>query len=273
MPFCSSCGSVINEGNKFCSKCGAPTGVQTISNPTTMGQQEITRKESLNELDRMIKYFSQKQDKYDEYDACNERISFLSNPKTTVRVNVMGGKPLKIIGIIMMAGCLPVTIFIFFFIANEFGLNLIGTDIGVVVFVVVLMLVLLAGGTLLVLGILKNSSYMSEQRKQKAIQLADTQKRLDELGNELIAYYQAYGYCAVSSSYTNPKILATIRDTVWSGRADTIKEAINVMIQDAHYSEMELQATLTANSAASAARGAKAAAFFSAANFVRSLRR
>lgn len=34
---------------------------------------------------------------------------------------------------------------------------------------------------------------------------------------------------------------------------------------------MELQVTLTANSAASAARGAKAAAFFSAANFEEAL--
>ena len=277
MSFCSSCGSVINQGNKFCSKCGTPIGVQSASSNSTLGQQEQTRKESLNELNRMIQFFGQKQQQYDEYDACGERITYLSDPKTQVRIRASGGKPLKIIGIILMAGCLPLALIIssiftvylesMFSSSNEAGAA------WTILFVLILFLALAGGLTLLIIGILKNSNYASEQRKQKAIQLQQTKERLATLADELTAHYRSYGYCAVSPEYTNPKILETIKEKVWSGRADTIKEAINIMLQDEHYSEMELQAALTAKSAASAARGAKAAAFFSAANFVHSIRR
>lgn len=38
MPFCSSCGSVINEGNKFCSKCGNPVNNSISQNPQAPSQ-------------------------------------------------------------------------------------------------------------------------------------------------------------------------------------------------------------------------------------------
>ena len=84
---------------------------------------------------------------------------------------------------------------------------------------------------------------------------------------ELYQYYLNYGYCLVSAEYTNPSNLLAILHTIESGRADTIKEAINILVEDAHRNNMEALATQTAVASAAAARGATAAAVFSAANF------
>lgn len=273
MPYCSNCGSEIDEGNKYCNKCGSPIGGQIITINSPLGQQEITRRETLNELDRMIKFFGRKEKKYDEYDACSEMIAYLNDPKARVKVNMIWGRPFKIWGIILMSCSFPIALVF----ASEFGSPGNPVYQNAIPFFIIF---LIAGLILLIVGIIKNGIYESEQIKQKDLLLRQNQDRIVELSTELMKHYNAYGYCAVSSAYTNPKILSAIRDMVYSGRADTIKEAINVMIQDEHYSEMELQATLNAQSsaltaqyAASAARGAKVAAFFSAANFVHSIRK
>lgn len=46
--------------------------------------------------------------------------------------------------------------------------------------------------------------------------------------------------------YTNPYILQSIRKVLCSGRADSIKEALNVLINDAGMDEMQLQLDLAA---------------------------
>ena len=59
-------------------------------------------------------------------------------------------------------------------------------------------------------------------------------------------------------------------DTMNSGRADTIKEAVNILVEDAHRNNMEAYARSAAISADNAARGARTAAVFAAANlFIR----
>ena len=67
--------------------------------------------------------------------------------------------------------------------------------------------------------------------------------------------------------YTNPRITQVIYNVIRQGRADTPKEAINVMLQDAHRSEMELIAAQTAAAAHSASRSSGVAAAFCAASF------
>lgn len=88
MPFCSKCGIQIQDGAKFCDGCGAPVYVNTnIPNNSQLYQTQEARKSSLEEMDRMINYFSQKQAQYDEYDDCVEQIAYYSKPSTVVRIN------------------------------------------------------------------------------------------------------------------------------------------------------------------------------------------
>lgn len=74
-------------------------------------------------------------------------------------------------------------------------------------------------------------------------------------------------HCLIGAEYTNPKVITQLANIFRAGRADTIKEAINVLLDDAHKSNVELQAQLSAQAARQAANGAKTAAVFSAARF------
>lgn len=123
------------------------------------------------------------------------------------------------------------------------------------------------GIILLVAGIKTQSDNKKYDKRTRESKIRKNTNYLSAVTEELAEYYEKYGYCATGPSYINPRILRKLRELVYMGRADSIKEAINIMHQDAHNSEMELQASLAARSAASAARGAKATAFFTAANF------
>lgn len=125
-----------------------------------------------------------------------------------------------------------------------------------------------------------NTAYYKFHRSLKERQQAEKegllnyyQNRYKQLSEELDAHFKNYGYCPVAESYTNPKILREIREPINIGRADTIKESMNLLVQDAHNAEMESHAAATANSARNAARGANVAAFFTAASFINDLRR
>ncbi len=262
MPYCSNCGSLIGEGNRFCNNCGTPIVGQAMPLLPTLDQQAIMRKESINELDRMIMFFGRKQKKYDEYDACSEMLAFLANPQARVKVNIIWGRPYKIWGIIIMLCSLPAALFFgFYFEEGSFT-----------AFLTVLLIILVFGLLLLIVGIIKNRLYEKEQKFQKETLLRQNQDRIADLATELKTHYNAYGYCTVGSAYTNPKILSAIKNMICSGRADTIKEAINVMINNEQYSEAALLAILTAKSNACEVCAEKEAAFFSPKDFAHSIR-
>lgn len=270
MPYCSKCGILVDEDASFCSKCGAAINVQTdpavIAPPmipiniqsSFISQQENSRKEFLDELDQMIKYFSKKQSLYDEYDRCSENIAYYSDPKTRIPIVGSTGKGRIVAGSILMGIFGFFTMIALLFVdSHGRGLHWVtiwGAFMGV-------------GITLLVSGAKTKNYNRWYLKNEKEARLANNKKKFEEVANELAVYYQKYGYCPTGPSYTNPKILKQLRELIYTGRADSIKEAINLMHQDAHNSAMELQATLAAQSAASAARGANAAAFFTAANF------
>lgn len=277
MPYCSSCGAQFNSGESFCMKCGKPVDgksvVSVISHEPSIAQQENNRKASLVEINRMITYFGQKQAQYDEYDDCSEKIAYYSDPRSRVQESGGTGKPFKIFGIIMTAVGGVNTLWSFVGVAALLSSSY-SDSAGSAILGLLFFAAILAGGiALLVTGIKKSNNYSQNSKNERARLLSYYEDRYDKLAEELNTHYMNYGYCAVAASYTNPKILTLIREPIYLGRADTIKEAINVMIQDSHNSEMELQASLAAQSAASAARGAKAAAFFSAASFINNVTR
>ena len=256
MSYCYSCGSVLGVNDKFCNNCGAAAASQLVPqeyNPVP-AQQDYGRKGALVEINRLIEYFGVKQAQYDEYDVCSENLSYLENPRAHVNVRgIIGGKPFIIIGAVLLG------------IGVNFGAIASSLNSGEMLGTCVLLSLFGAGS--LAAGIVLTVTYNKKLRDTRNNLILQNQTRFNQLVDELSEYYKAYGYCPMSPEYTNPKILNKIRDIIWSGRADSIKEAINILHQDAHNSEMELQASLTARSAASAARGANTAAFFTAANF------
>lgn len=262
MPYCSKCGALLDDDSRFCKKCGSPVGgqiaIQDSAPISPYSQQESIRKETLVEIDRMIEYFDQKQKLYDEYDSCIEDIEYYEDPKTRVTLESTG-KVRRILGIIFtIIGFVSTDIAVFIHRVSKDG-NVGG--------IICCATILITGILCLVFGIRASVVFRRAEREGKEELINETEEKLNKITEELIQYYQEYGYCPTGPSYTNPKILRKLRELIYMGRADTIKEAINTMLQDTHNSEMELQASRAAQSAASAARGANTAAFFTAANF------
>ena len=271
MAFCSNCGFSINDGLKFCSNCGAPVGgispvppvlvpvqnqyqspqqIQMMQQQSVFEQTAKTRMDSLNEMNNMLSYFGQMAQQYDEYDHCNKMIPVLQRGV---------GKARLVWGIIF---CCAGAYFGFMGLAS-LSSSFSSRSSSVSILMVVLLLFCLA---LIIPGILMIVS-RSVAANKKRKELENMLNREAELATILTQHYNNYGFCLIGAEYTNPKILSRICDIIRSGRADTPKEAINILLDDAHKSMMQLQSQLTMQATRQAARGATAAAVFSAANF------
>lgn len=242
--FCQNCGNEVESTTSFCPKCGnslSGTGPMQIRTSSVQQRQQI-RQDELNEIDRMINYFSKKQDKYNEYDSVCERLD----------PNYLRKRPSLIIwGLVSIAtGILLIT-----------GGGFLWS------------IPLILGGGALIFAFVKSTQARNNN-------YAEASKRYYELAEELYNYYCDYGPCLVSASYSNPSNLSAIRQMIQSGRADTIGDALNTLLDDEHKAAMEAYSQRTAASAEEAAHSAgiaanntRVAAVFSAANFFYNVQR
>ncbi len=261
MAFCSNCGAPLGEGAKFCTSCGsvvatagAPATAVAVApvlnaqpvQPSMYEQSVEMRKESLNELSRMIDYFGRKQQQYIEYDQCNARLNKIMRGTSAA--------PLVWGIIISSFTLLPLLL-----LASELvaGRTRSGNLVGFITFG----FVFLIGIGLIVLYICKKAG----RGKEKTRLLA----RVGQLATELTSYFMAFGYSPLGAEYTNPEILTRIADVLRSGRADSPKEAVNIMLVDSRRSMMQLQAALSGQAARQVSAGAASSAVFCAASFFR----
>lgn len=195
-----------------------------------------TRQKELQRMDDLIRYFSVKQNQYDEYDEVSEQI---------YRLSCASSKAALIWGIIIAVGCILFTII---------------TQAGYWMFF-----------ALLGCGLIALHIFLQIRKKKR---LAEASSRYYQLTEELISHYRNYANCPMGPEYTNPSNLAVVKRTIISGRADTIKEALNILVEDAHRNKMENLASQTAQYAQQAAEYAgntatntAVTAIFTAANY------
>ena len=251
--YCQNCGEKIIEidGARFCRRCGQPVEMQSNNKQTTqydvtqqkhrneVNQRANIRQQETAELQKMIRYFSQKSEQYREYD----RLTYRMNPKNRNAPTsfLIGGVICAVMGYILFAAFSGTDAYDYY-----------------AMFALIPLLFVCCFGLIvayIILSIIRKKEYEKNR------------VRFEELSNDLYQHYQNYGYCLVSAEYTNPENLKAILQTIESGRADTIKEAINILVEDAHRNDMQNYAAQTAASSAAAARGATVSAVFSAANF------
>lgn len=230
--FCNNCGSQVPDGASFCNNCGASiAGAAQAQMQQFQNQKNAVRQSEIASLEDAIAYFGQKRDLYNEYDLVSELvIDFARGAKKSLLV---WGIIISALGVLMLlAG------------PEAFA--------GALLFI-------FPGAAMIVGGIL-----MQVNNKKKYAYFSSEYTRISA---ELTDYYNAYPNCPVGAEYSNPEILESILGVLRSGRADTIKESINLLISDAERSEM--QATMQAIEAYTAKTSASAstAAFFAAANF------
>lgn len=257
--FCTKCGNQITDGSSFCPSCGNNLNTsnvqisyrqrdiaQPIYNNYALNQRAQERTAEINEVRKMINYFSQKTDTYNQYDDVCNQLSRM--PASYGAKKIVWGVILSVIG--------------GFFLLEAFSALLSGGSNGATGFLALFILSLPffgAGALLIVLHITGSKNYQNR--------MAILNESFDQLSTELMDYYNAYGYCPIGPEYTNPSNLVVILDTIQSGRANNVSEAINILVEDAHRNNMEAIARQTAVNTAAAARGARAGAIFSAANF------
>jgi|GEM_PF-1347690 len=231
--FCPNCGQQIADGSAFCSVCGKST---TNITPTPVmdfqAQKQAVRQSEISALSQALNHFNQKRDEFTEYDYVCELVNHYAK----------GAK-----GSLLVWGIIIATVGLLCCLAGEEAF--LGSLIAFVV----------PGGAMIFGGIMMKV----KNRKNYAY----FQQEYARLSEELANHYVAYPNCPVGPEYTNPEILEIILGVLQSGRADTIKEAINLLIDDAERSEMSEYLDMIEQNTAAINAQTRVATFFAAANF------
>lgn len=307
MAFCLKCGSPMEAGNRFCDNCGAPVEwnqadtamnaapqpapapapapgpvfmpapmpvaapapVMQYPAPMALTSQPVGAN-ALAELDRMIGYFSRKQNEYDEYDSCIEELK----TKRVQNVKLPNGIGFIVAG----AVCIYMSLFflvlvIYFYWLSSYYKSLFAggrpsKGEGVFIFFIIMLAVMLVAGiAFLIVGIIRQKKRNRIAKESKAQAGNQTVYRLSQLVKDLEAYYAGYGFCVTGTYYTNPKILMLLKDKIVSGRAYSIENAIRMLHKDARNSSSQMISHMNSTLSAYSAYGAPNAPFFTASSF------
>lgn len=249
--FCSYCGSPLAEGASFCNICGkCVNGGAVANNPASdtwsatniqmqqyQVQKTVIRQSEINSIANAYYYFSQKSSQFDEYDQACDKLNYYSR----------GAK-----SALLVWGC----------IASTLGLLCLIVYLGLGVSVVPAILLLLFPGSLMITG----GILMKVNNHKK---FAYFKKKYAELSKELYDHYISYPNCPVGPEYVNPQILGLLLNVLQSGRADTVKESINLVIDETHRAKVrEYLAAIEYNTAAINAKTSVTTTFVAASFFI-----
>ncbi len=238
--FCPKCGQQIADDSSFCMHCGnSISGAVAPVQPVVdfQAQKNNVRQSELNALNNAYEYFSQKRSEFEEYDAVCTLVNYYA-----------GGAKSSL----LVWGCIILTFGLIALLA-VFSEGSADGILGVLLAIMLPASLMIAGGVLMKVNNRKKYAYY--------------QSEYARLSQELYAHYTAYPNCPIGPEYANPDILATIASVLRSGRADTIKESINLLLSDADAEAMNAYlASIEQNTNAINAQ-TRVAAVFAAANF------
>lgn len=250
--FCPYCGANLVDNASFCMTCGKQISPSSVTNPPQpqnpvlvdayaqqyQAQKNAIRQSEISGLSDAISHFSQKTAQFRAYDYVCEQLNYYAR----------GAK-----SALLVWGCI-ISTFVLFICLNSIGDGDSGTQIASVP---LLVLGLIPGLVMIVGGI-----FMKINNHKK---LAHFQNKYAELSQELNEHYLAYPNCPAGSEYANPEILQVLLDVLQSGRADTVKESINLIIDAKRQARVHnYLATIERNTAKT-----KATVIFAAAAFFR----
>lgn len=246
--FCIYCGTQVADG-EFCPHCGKRIALsQTNYTPDPQAQtldaveaqllqfqvqKNAVRQSEINSLNNAIRHFSQKKAEFDEYDTvCNLVNDYARGAKKGL---IVWGVIVAVIGLLVLLVSLTLRQYIHAWDNYRFVIQIPVKEI--LLFFVIPSAMMIAGGILM---------QINNRKKYAAYQ-----EQCANLSQELYIHYTKYPNCPVGPEYTNPDILARIRDILISGRTDTIKESINILISDANQDSVNKSLAITAQALAS----------------------
>lgn len=209
--FCAHCGFQISNNSLFCCKCGYKVALDQNALQSQMKQFQLQknaiRQSEINSLKALLQYFSLKKNQFNEYDNVYNKVAYYAE----------GAK----VGLLVW-GCIVELIFIFSCFSKEDPMSTL------FVFLIILAipgLMMIAGGILMLISSKKQYTFYKE--------------RYAILSQELYEYYMNFPNCPIGPEFVNPDILEIIMKVLVSGRADTIKESINIIVSDADKDEFD----------------------------------
>ena len=253
--FCMKCGAQCPDGAAFCPSCGCASNTtsgnvapapamdynaqmmqaQMMQAQQYQMQKNAIRQSELDSINRAYAHFNLKRETFQNYDKVGVCLNYY----------LRGAKSALIVwgAIITALSCV-----ILFPLVSDGGS-------GSVVFIISLIIGLgmIAGGVL-----------MKVNNKKKCRQYENEYIRLSQ---ELNDHYNAYPMCPIGAEYSNPEIIEVIMKIMNSGRADTVRDAINVMIAEINQAEMNAYLQNIEAYSRSTAASSKTTAVFAAASF------
>ncbi len=229
--FCPHCGQQVADGAAFCTACGKSVASTPAPMIDFQAQKNAIRQSEIGSLTQALQHFNQKRDEFTEYDYVCELVNHYAK----------GAK-----GSLLVWGIIIATAGILMLMAPD---AFLGALIGFVI-----------PGSAMIFG-----GIMMKVKNRKNYQYF--QNEYARLSQELYDHYVSYPNCPVGPEYANPEILEIILGVLQSGRADTIKEAINLLINDAERSEMSEYLDMIEQNTAAINAQTRVAAVFAAANF------
>lgn len=249
--FCNKCGTQLPDGTPFCSTCGA--NLNAPANPTPaqapmmdyqaqmqmQAQQYQMQKNTIRQseialLQNVYDHFNQKRATFQDYDKVGERLSYYQRGARSALI--VWGAIITVISFSIAAtmgtGSGAFAVFMVF--------SLIGAG-------------MIAGGV------------MMKVNNRKKLRMFESE--YIRLSQELNDHYNAYPMCPVGAQYSNPEIIEVIMDVMQSGRANTIADAINILVNDINQSEMQAYLQNIESYSRQTAAASKTAAVFAAASF------
>lgn len=202
--FCPSCGQQIADGAVFCTNCGTNLAGQMPvqqAQPDYVQNNYSVRENELGLLTEIWRYFSQLAAKYREYDATCKQVNYYAQGASVA---------------LLVWGCILASIgLVFSFICS--------LDYSTQESALVFLLLFLLPGSLMVLG----GILMQVNNRKK---LSRYKAQYAQILQEIYGYYAAYTGCPVGLEYTNPDALAYLMKQMQSGRAYTIRDALNLTV-------------------------------------------
>lgn len=237
--FCSNCGKQIADDAAFCMHCGKNLSAAPAqpAQPAVdfQAQKNSIRESEIKALSDALNYFSQKKSEFEEYDLVCDLVNDFSH----------GAK-----SSLLVWGCIITTFGLLGLLATlSEGEGALG----------MLLIALLPGILMMVGGIL-----MKVNNRKKYAYFKSEYARLSQ---ELYEYYISYPNCPVGPEYSNPEILSIFLGILQSGRADTIKESINLALNEADRAEVNAYLDMIEQNTSAINAQTRVAAFFAAANF------
>lgn len=222
--FCNECGKEFQDDMNFCPYCGVRVNnAQESDKPVDTEKTE--REKSLNEINKLLNYFSQKATEYKKHDRVTDILNKLRIGRTGTQKK-LSRVFLLISGILFM---LFLAIVISQAATHRAYINSLSI-IGIICFTFFVQF-LIAGIALLIVDSALDKKYINNAEIYS--------NRYFELTDELYVNYLSYDNCPINEQFTNPNNLFAVQKTLVFGEADSINEAISLLSNNVRCKNIE----------------------------------